>query len=271
MNEALLIIGHGSRDRAGVEEFLQIGRALADRRPEHVTGIAFLEFERPTIGEAIDQLVTSGARRIVCLPGMLFAAGHVKNDVPREVQTAMRRWPGVAFRIAGALDPHAKLLELCRVRWNEAIAVHPPCPANETMLLVVGRGSSDPEANAAVGRIARRLGEGYGVGRAAACFSGVTSPLVPEALESAARSGFRRIVVQPYLLFTGVLVQKIQTWIREGAERNPELKILSTRHLGVHSLLVDVFEERARSQLVSGSGGLYKSRNFVDYQPDKTQ
>ena len=252
MNEALLIIGHGSRDPAGVEEFLQVGRALADRRAGQATGVAFLEFERPTIGEAIDQLATAGARRIICQPAMLFAAGHVKKDVPREVQAAAQRWSDVEFRIGRALDGHAKLLDLCRVRWDEAMQLKLPCPAYDAMLLLVGRGSGDPEANAGVVRIARDLGESYGVGRAVACYSGVTSPLVPDALELAARVGTRRIVVQPFFLFTGVLVQRIHSWTHEAARRNPELEILSTRHLGVHSLLVDVFEERARSHHVNG-------------------
>ena len=247
MNDALLIIGHGSRDPAGVEEFLRIGRALADRRPGQKTGVAFLEFERPTIGDAIDQLAAAGARRIVCQPGMLFAAGHVKEDVPREVQTAMRRWPGVEFCIGRALDGHVKLLELCRIRWDEAMQLHTPCLANETMLLVVARGSNDSDANAAVAAIARILGESYGVGRAIACYSGMASPLVSEALELAVQSGFRRIVVQPFFLFTGVLVQGIHSCTREAAQRNPELQILCTSHLGVHSLLVDVFQERAEA------------------------
>ncbi len=252
MNEALLIVGHGSRDAEGVEEFLELGRVLAGRRAARPTGVAFLEFARPTIEERIERLVAAGAERIVCQPGMLFAAGHVKNDVPSEVQAAMRRWPGVEFRMGRALDVHAKLLELCRVRWYATLAARPQVPATETMLLVVGRGASDPEANADVAKISRFLWEGYGVGWAAACYSGVTKPLVPDALEVAARSGFRRIVVQPYFIFTGVLVKKIHQWTRECAARHPELEVFATEHLGVHPLLADVFEERA-AEAVGGS------------------
>ena len=245
MNEALLVVGHGSRDREGIEEFLELGRLLAARRAGQATEVAFLEFARPTIEEAIAQLVEAGAERIICQPGMLFAAGHVKNDVPSEVQAAMRRWPAVEFRMGRALDVHASLLELCQVRWQEALRTQPPRAASDTYLLVVGRGSSDPDANADVARITRFLWEGYGVGRAATCYSGVAAPLVPEALQIAGRSGLRRIVVQPYFLFTGVLVKKIQCWTQEYAQRHPELEVFVTSHLGVHRLLVDVFEERA--------------------------
>ena len=253
MNEALLVVGHGSRDREGNEEFLELGRSLAARRPGQATAVAFLEFGRPTIEEAIDQLVAAGAERIICQPGMLFAAAHVKNDVPSGVQAAVRRWPGVEFRMGHALGIHAKLLELCRVRWDDALRAHGPHATADTFLLVVGRGSSDPDANASVAEITRSLREGYGVGSAATCYSGVADPLVPEALEIAGRRGLGRIVVQPYLLFTGVLVKKIQRWTQEYAQRHPELEVFVTSHLGVHPLLVDVFDERAHEAAYGNS------------------
>jgi sirohydrochlorin ferrochelatase len=246
MNEALLIIGHGTRDLAGVEEFLQVARAVADRRAGQATAVAFLEFEQPTIAEAIDQLVADGAQRIVCQPAMLFAASHVKRDVPREVAAARQRWPKVEFQLGRELDGDERLLELCRVRWDEAIARHSVCPSDDTTLLLVARGSSDAGANAAAESIARKLGQRYGVSRAITCFSGVALPLVPDAIDAAADTGCRRIVVQPFLLFNGALVDRIHSWTREAARRHFGLEIISTSHLGVHPLLVDVFESRAR-------------------------
>jgi sirohydrochlorin ferrochelatase len=247
MNDALLIIGHGSRDRDGVEEFLQIARAVADRRVGGKTAFAFLEFERPTIGEAIDQLAAAGATRIICQPTMLFAAGHTKLDVPREVQAAVLRWPEVEFCVGGALELHPKLLELCRIRWDEAMQIHSPCPASETKLFVGARGSNDSEANTAVATIATLLGTSYGVARSEACFSGMARPLVSDALDSAVQSGCRRIVVQPFFLFTGVLVRRIHSLVREAAFRNEEVQIVCTGHLGVHSLLIDVILDRAEA------------------------
>jgi sirohydrochlorin ferrochelatase len=246
MNEALLLVGHGSRDPHGVAEFLALGRAVAARRPGQMTGVAFLEFAQPTIDEAIEQLVAAGAESLVCQPAMLFAAGHVQSDVPGEVRAAMRRWPGVALHVGRALGPHPRLLELCRVRWDEALRTRPPCPASDTALLLVGRGTSDTDANAHVAEAARLLGEDHDVARADACYSGVTAPLFAEALEVAGQSGCSRIVVQPYFLFTGVLVKKIHQRAQECARRRSELDVVVTSHLGVHPLLVDVFEERAR-------------------------
>src|SRR5215212_8282545 len=99
MSDALLIAAHGSRDEAGIEEFWALADAWSRLRPDRLQGAGFLEFERPTIGEAIDGLVGRGAKRVVVVPAMLAAAGHVKNDVPSEVQEARGRHPGVSFHM----------------------------------------------------------------------------------------------------------------------------------------------------------------------------
>ncbi len=283
MNEALLIVGHGSRDQEGTDEFLALGRLLAARQPGRQTATAFLEFARPTISEAIDALARQGAERIVCQPAMLLAAGHVRNDVPREVQAALERWPHVTICVGGAIDVHERLLQLCRLRWDDAHEQRPARDLKRTLLLVAGRGATDPDANTRVEVIARRLGELYGVAAAQACFSGLARPLVPDALDSAVAAGFERIVVQPYFLFTGVLVKQVHKWTRACAERHPSLEVFATPHLGVHPLLADAIEDRAHlgvrwpdtaldrtepdsQQIPSGVEPLHsKGRLFEDY------
>src|SRR3954452_8341861 len=113
MSDALLIAAHGSRDASGVEEFRAFADAWQALRPDRLQASGFLEFARPTIGEAIDGLVARGARRIAVVPAMLMAAGHVKNDVPSEIFEARARHPKVEMFMARALDIHPALLELC--------------------------------------------------------------------------------------------------------------------------------------------------------------
>src|SRR5947209_4284748 len=103
MSDALLIAGHGSRDETGVEEFRAFAKAWQKLRPDRLQASGFLEFARPTIGAAIDALVDLGARRIIVVPAMLMAAGHVKNDVPSEIQEGRQRHPAIEFRMARAL------------------------------------------------------------------------------------------------------------------------------------------------------------------------
>ncbi|MBX6316508.1 MAG: sirohydrochlorin chelatase, partial [Isosphaeraceae bacterium] len=245
MSDALLIAAHGSRDEAGVAEFWALAEAWQGLRPDRLQAAGFLEFARPTIGEAIDQLVAQGAKRIVVVPAMLMAAGHVKNDVPSEIQEGRARYPWVSFHMARALDIHPALLELCQIRYREALAGRAEVPAAQTLLLLVGRGTSDPDANANIARVSRFLWESYGVGWAGVAFSGLAAPSVEEALGVCRRMGFARIVVQPYFLFDGILLKRIYAAARRHAELDPAIEILATAHFRLHPLLLQAFEDRA--------------------------
>ena len=78
----IMVCGHGSRDDAAVEEFQSIANGLRKRLPQYDTEWGFLEFARPIIREGLDKLREKGCTRILALQGLLFAAGHAKNDCP---------------------------------------------------------------------------------------------------------------------------------------------------------------------------------------------
>jgi sirohydrochlorin cobaltochelatase len=147
---------------------------------------------------------------------------------------------------------HAKIIALCTLKIIEAEARAGPCHRHDTLLLVVGRGSSDPDANADVQKLARLLWEGMGFGWAAACYIGITTPLLPEALERCHRLGFSRLLVLPFFLFTGVLEKRIRRLTAEFAAQHPDTEFLCADYLNAHPLLVEVFEERA-AEAVHGS------------------
>ena len=249
MSDALLIAAHGSRDEAGIAEFQALADAWRRLRPDRLQAEGFLEFARPTIGEAIDGLVARGASRIVVVPAMLMAAGHVKNDVPSEIQDGRVRHPNVVFSMARALDIHPALLELCHIRYRESIAELPPIPAERTLLLLVGRGTSDPDANAGIARVARFLWESYGVGWASIAFSGLAAPDVDTALTVCRRLGYERIVVQPYFLFDGVLLKRIIETAARHAKADLGTQIVTTAHLRLHPLLLQAFEDRVHEAI----------------------
>jgi sirohydrochlorin cobaltochelatase len=249
MSDALLIAAHGSRDEAGVEEFWALANAWRNLRPDRLQAEGFLEFARPTIGQAIDDLVARGASRVVVVPAMLMAAGHVKNDVPSEVQEGRLRHPTVAFHMARALDIHPSLLELCHVRYREALEARPAIASDRTLLLLVGRGTSDPDANANIARVSRFLWEATGAAWASIGFTGVTGPSVDEALTVCRRLGYDRIVVQPYFLFDGVLLKRIESAGAKHAEADPGVDFVYVPHLRMHPLLLQAFEDRAHEAI----------------------
>ncbi len=249
---ALVLIGHGSRDAEGVQGFRGLVEKIQSRKPGHIVEGAFLEFAHPVVNEAIDLCVAQGADNIVLVPGTLVAGGHAKNDIPSEIHEARRRHPGVRFASGKHLDIHPKILALCAQRIEEAEKKLSPLPRAETVLLVVGRGTSDPDANGDIQKVSRMLWEGMGFGWAEAAFSGVTKPSVPDALRHCAKMGFKRVLVLPYFLFTGILEKRIHTDTQTAAAEFPATEFFVAHYLDSHESILDVIEERAL-QAVAGS------------------
>lgn len=241
---ALMVVGHGSRDPEGTGEFLQLVDMLRRADARRQVDCGFLEFASPTIAEGIACCVARGADTIVVLPGMLTAAGHAKNDIPSEIHDARQRHPHVQFHYGKHLHLHSGILQLARQRIEAAEATGPDLPRADTCLLVIGRGSSDPDANADVAKLSRILWEGLGLGWAATGFSGVTPPAVPEALDRCGRLGFRRLIVFSLFLFTGVLEKRIRQQVADFAAGRADLDCRYAGYLNAHPLLQQVFEDR---------------------------
>ncbi len=186
----VMICGHGSRSVAAVEEFHAVSRHLRKRLPECDVESGFLEFARPVIRTGLEALKARGAKRIVCLPGMLFAAGHVKNDLPSEINAFAAENPQIAVSFGRELAIDTKLLRAASARIAAAeAACERQVARKETLLMVVGRGTNDPDANANISKVARMLWEGMGFGWTEVCYSGVAYPLVDDGL--AARGAAR--------------------------------------------------------------------------------
>jgi sirohydrochlorin cobaltochelatase len=252
MSEKLgvMLCGHGSRDEGAVAEFAVLAERLRERLPNHPVEYGYLEFARPIIGEGLDRLRSQAVTRALAVPGMLFAAGHVKNDIPSVLNTYMADHPGFRIDYGKDLGLDARMLRAAAARIEEAAAqARGDARTDETLLLVVGRGASDPDANSNVSKLTRLLWEGFGFGWAETAYSGVTFPLVSPALEHAARLGYRRIIVFPYFLFTGILVQRIYTAVDQAARHYPGIEFIKASYLNDHPLVIDTFVERVEEIL----------------------
>lgn len=247
----VMLCGHGSRNRFAVDEFAELASALREKLPGVPLEYGYLEFADPVIHHGLEALREGGAKRILAVPGMLFAAGHAKNDIPTVLNSYAATHAGVAVDYGRELGIDLKLLRVAGERIEEGLRASPRAiPRDETLLLVVGRGASDPDANANAAKVTRLLWEGMGFGWGMTAYSGVTFPLVAPALEHAVRLGYRRIVVFPYFLFTGVLVKRIYAAAEEAQARHPNVEILTAPYLGPHPLVVDTFLDRLREMLV---------------------
>lgn len=242
---AVLICGHGSRDVEAISEFEAMAERLAARLPQYRVGSAYLEFARPIIREGLEALREAGARRVLAVPGMLFAAGHVKNDLPWELNSYAAEHPDMSIEFGRDLAIDTKLIraaseriEACERAAKRAIR------REDTALLVVGRGTNDPDANSNIAKVARMLCEGMGFGWGAVAYSGVAHPRTDAALARLVRLGFARIIVFPYFLFTGVLVKRIYQATERVAELHGDIEILRADYLKDHPLVLDTFVER---------------------------
>lgn len=230
----LLLIGHGSLDEDGVAENMQFAEQLGQRLGVPVAA-CFLEFAEPPIVDGIVRCVREGAERVLALPLFLGAGGHQKNDVPALLNWAKAQWPQAEFRYGAPLGAQYPLVQALAERAAQAVAASPRAiPAAETALLVVGRGSRDPDSNSEVSKMARLLWEGRDYGWAEACFYSLTTPDVAAGIERCVRLGARRVVVLPYLLFTGKIHRAIEQLAAKAQARYPDVEILAAQHIGLH-------------------------------------
>ena len=241
----LLVVGHGTTDAEGVEEFGRLVDLVRAQAADPVEG-GFLELATPPIQEAVARLVESGEREIDVVPLVLVAAGHSKGDVPAALERERLRHPGVTFRYGRPLGPHPLLL----ADLTDRLAAVTPAEAwPDTAVVLVGRGATDPDANAEVAKVARLLLEGRGLGTVETSFVSLAEPGVPAALDRAERLGFKRIVVLPYFLFSGVLPDRIVAQAQAWAAEHPDHEVLTAGLIGPSDRLVElVLERRAELQ-----------------------
>ncbi|MFF7354537.1 sirohydrochlorin chelatase [Streptomyces filipinensis] len=238
---ALLIAGHGTRDDAGAEAFRDFVRELGRRHPGLPVAGGFIELSPPPLGEAVTELVEQGVRRFAAVPLMLVSAGHAKGDIPAALAREKERHPGIAYTYGRPLGPHPALLSVLERRLDEVLG---DTDRAEVTVLLVGRGSTDPDANAEVFKAARLLWEGRGYAGVETAFVSLAAPDVPSGLDRCTRLGARRIVVLPYFLFTGILPDRVRRQTEEWAAANPGADVRSADVIGPEPELLDLVMER---------------------------
>jgi sirohydrochlorin cobaltochelatase len=248
----VMVCGHGSRDQGAVTEFAQVAEGLRKLMPDMPVEYGYLEFATPIIRDGLDKLRDQGVTRILAVPGMLFAAGHVKNDIPSVLNTYAAQNDGVTIELGRDLGIDPKVMHAAGARIQETLdAAGDEIPLHETMLVVVGRGASDPDANGNVAKVMRLLWEGFGFGWGETVYSGVTFPLVEPGLEHAAKLGFKRIIVFPYFLFTGILVDRIYEHTDRVAAGHSDIEFIKVSYLNDHPQVIEAFKERVE-QILTG-------------------
>lgn len=249
----VMICGHGSRSQSAVDEFATLAQKLpAYLPPDWLCDYGYLEFANPVIRDGLDRLRDAGCTRILAVPGMLFAAMHAKNDIPTVLNTyAARHGIDVHYGRELGVDPKMIAAASARIEAAEAQAnaASGAVDRHDTCLVVIGRGASDPDANGNVSKIARMLWEGMGFGWCEVGYSGVTFPLVEPCLTHVARLDYKRVIVFPYFLFSGILIDRIYGFTDRVAAAHPDLEFVKAGYLGDHPKVLETFAERVTEQV----------------------
>ena len=219
---AVLLVGHGTRSQRGRSQFLTLAEQVRAGMSLPVEP-AFLELAGPTIDEGVERLLSAGIDRLVVAPLLLFAAGHAKDDVPAAVAQALSRCGAAHLPVcqAGHFGCHPLLLELAHRRLTEAIGDRAAVPAERTLLIVVGRGSTDESATAEMHDFANLLAARAGVSNLRVAFLAMAQPLLDSVLAEVDRHVMERVIVQPHLLFHGELVERLHRLTQDAAAEQP--------------------------------------------------
>jgi len=243
----LLMIGHGTKDTQGRQALLDFAttyQALDQSRPVLP---CFLELTGPTIEEGVDECINNGYTELSVLPILLFAARHNKFDVTNELDRARTKHPQLKFHYGRHFGITPAIIELWQQRLAQLDAPeHNPqgIARADTVLLFIGRGSSDPDANSDVYKLARIIWEGSGYSTVETCFIGITHPRLEEGFRRARLYQPKRIIVLPYFLFTGALVKKIFNITAQQQEAHPDISISCLPEMGLHPQLFSVLRSR---------------------------
>jgi sirohydrochlorin cobaltochelatase len=245
--EGLLLVGHGSRCPVSAEEMNALGELVAADLSSVAVEVGFLEMNDPPAGAAIDRLVERGCSGICVLPLVLLGAGHAKSDSPAVVLEARERHPGVEFRFGAPLGVAREPVELLGKSVVAAGGAGLP-------LLVLARGSSDPDANSDAYKAARLVGEWSGSPFVNVGFSGITGPTIAEAAGTMVRLGHRQVAVAWWFLCHGKLVERGRAEVAD-VFGEAGVEFVDAGYIGPDPALVPLVVRRYRDALGEGLGG----------------
>ena len=265
LKKAVLFVGHGSRLEAGNEEvrqFVEQTKTYID--PALLVETCFLEFASPNIEDGIQLCVERGADEVHVIPIILLHAGHSKMHIPAETEHAREHFPDVRFTYGQTIGIHEEIFEILKSRLTE-VGFNPDEKHDDTAILLIARGGSDPYANGDFYKITRLLWEKLDVPIVESAFMGVTTPSVEQGIERCIRLGAKKIVMLPYFLFTGVLMERMAKMVQQFTEQFEDVDFLLANYFGYHPNLKKVLLERMDQALDGTSTGMIDLENFRKY------
>ena len=98
----LILYVHGARDPRWAEPFTRLRDRIAERSPALPVAVAFLEHMSPDLAQAATEIAARGADRIRVVPMFFGRGGHLREDLPRQIEAARARVPGIVLELTEA-------------------------------------------------------------------------------------------------------------------------------------------------------------------------
>lgn len=241
--QALLFVGHGSRIREAQAQASEFITSCMKLKPVPIQEMCFLELASPSVPEGVSSCIERGATQIAIIPIFLLAADHVKKDIPLIIEGLSKQYPHVTFTYGQEIGLHNRMIDLLLERITEKGKPDP----SQSILILVGRGSSDPSVIQSMEIIKNRLKNRKLFNSVETSYLAAAAPSFEVALEQASKSGYKKVYVLPYLLFTGILMKSMQKTVSRYTSTNQ--KMILCNYLGFHPILKEIISDRVEELL----------------------
>lgn len=238
--EAVLYICHGSRVKEASDQAISFVKRCMEESDFPIQEYSFLELSEPSIKQGFVQCVQKGATIIHIIPVLLLTAAHAKIDIPEVLNQLAKEYPEIEIRYGRPIGVHEKMIDIVVEKIKKS-----SLPYNSDLLvLLVGRGSSDPEVKQDLGKIAELVEAKLSGISVKDCYLTAAEPSFIEGIEYANASSYKNILVIPYLLFTGILMKSMTKTIQELANPNKIYELAP--YLGYHPFIAAILNERLK-------------------------
>lgn len=242
MNDVVLLVGHGSRQQQGNQEIERLAQQWRQSRPDLHIEVCFIEFAEVMLDEGLARAAQS-AKRVIVVPLILNAAGHVKMEIPQHVAEARQRFPRVEFVLMPHLGANDHILDILKRRLRTAMAELDMPDPQTTGVILLGRGASDRQANGEVAKMARWLQEDSRHELIDIAFTGITWPRLERVVQRHAQLGMMQIAVLPYYLFTGTLIERIERQVDNLRQQYPQLRFARGDYFGFEPEILALLDQ----------------------------
>jgi precorrin-8X/cobalt-precorrin-8 methylmutase len=247
---AICLLGHGSREQEGIQEFLILLKKLRKTKFCSITEYGFLGYSRPTIPEALSACQQDGIKNIIIMPSILLPGEHTKKDIPNAIGKVFQNRPDINIFYAEPLGTQAEIMKVCKDRiWEAENSSQKTISHSETLFITVAHGSHDINSNSQVEKNFHLLGQKLSFGKTIVHFAGLSQKPLEEKLEEFLEPQFRRIILFPFFLFTGTWVKRVHTLANIFQIKYPDTEFIRSACLKDHKLIVKTLIQQARTSI----------------------